>query len=71
MKIFCFVFLRLYTEFQTSTAPETRKTFVVVWWVVCKPFIVFSLAQAEQYLTILSIHTQGVQKVLLGAVNRG
>ena len=48
-----YVMLRLYTAFQCPTIPGTGLKVCVVWWVwwwVCKPIIMFSLAQAEQYL---------------------
>ena len=39
----------LYTKFQSPIMPGTcQKVCVRVWWVVCKPIIVFSLDQAEQ-----------------------
>ena len=42
----------LYTKFQLPTMPGTRQQ-VLVGGMVCKPILVFSFGQAEQYSTDL------------------
>ena len=47
-KLFIYVMLRLYTEFQCFTMPGTGQKVCGGGWVVCKPILVLSLAKAEQ-----------------------
>ena len=47
--------IRLYTECQCPTMPGTELKVCVQWYgggTVCKPIVVFNLAQAEQFNTV-------------------